>query len=154
MNPYRQGDVILVPVAAIPEGAKALARTNGKTILALGEATGHHHRFESPAATMLRTADGAEYLRIDDVSVTLRPVAVEDRALRDVRMHDGTVVRFDVATFTKAEAALHESVTLTVPGELLYHEEHAAQVIAPGIYELPGQREYAAEDMEPIRVQD
>lgn len=42
----RQGDVCLIAVDSIPEGAKAEKRKGKKVILALGEATGHHHRFE------------------------------------------------------------------------------------------------------------
>ena len=44
---YRQGDVLLESVTCIPEGAVEIKPTkDGKIILALGEATGHHHRFE------------------------------------------------------------------------------------------------------------
>ena len=42
----RQGDVLLIAVDSIPEGAKAQKRQGKKVILALGEVTGHHHRFE------------------------------------------------------------------------------------------------------------
>lgn len=42
----RQGDVLLIEVASIPEDAKAQKIQGKKVILALGEATGHHHRFE------------------------------------------------------------------------------------------------------------
>ena len=40
----RQGDVLLVPVSEIPPGLKS--RRGGKVILAYGEVSGHHHRFE------------------------------------------------------------------------------------------------------------
>jgi hypothetical protein len=45
-NVLRQGDVCLVRVAQIPKDAEAQDVRGGKVILALGEATGHHHRFE------------------------------------------------------------------------------------------------------------
>lgn len=46
-NPnYRQGDVPLVPIAAIPESFERVVLDGPKIVLALGEATGHHHRVE------------------------------------------------------------------------------------------------------------
>ena len=47
----RQGDVLLVPVDAIPEAAKPVARDHGRVVLAYGEATGHAHAISSAAAT-------------------------------------------------------------------------------------------------------
>lgn len=41
---YRQGDVLIVPVNEIPSGFKS--RKDKKVILAYGEVSGHHHRFE------------------------------------------------------------------------------------------------------------
>lgn len=40
---YRQGDVLIVAVDTIPDGAKRVARDNGRVILACGEVTGHAH---------------------------------------------------------------------------------------------------------------
>lgn len=40
----RQGDVLMVPVSGIPEGAQEKA---GETVLVEGEATGHAHRIRS-----------------------------------------------------------------------------------------------------------
>ena len=53
-NEYRQGDVLLVKVAAIPEGAK-----QKDNVLALGEATGHHHTLEG-GDVMVK--DGIQYV--------------------------------------------------------------------------------------------
>lgn len=41
--PYRQGDVLLIPCAGIPAGAKEEAPEHGRVILARGEVTGHSH---------------------------------------------------------------------------------------------------------------
>ncbi len=64
----RQGDVCLIAVDSIPEGAKAHPAKGDKVILALGEATGHHHRFEFLDTThnvKLYVADGgARYLHV------------------------------------------------------------------------------------------
>ena len=47
---YRQGGVGLFPVASIPAGA--VAKAPGQVTLALGEITGHAHRFDVGAAVM------------------------------------------------------------------------------------------------------
>lgn len=46
---YRQGDVLLVKVDAVPFGLKS--RVGGKVILAYGEVSGHHHRFDCGKVT-------------------------------------------------------------------------------------------------------
>jgi len=43
---YRQGDVLLHPIAAIPDGAAR--RWDGVVTLAEGELTGHSHTIEAP----------------------------------------------------------------------------------------------------------
>lgn len=51
---YRQGDVLVVPVAGLPHERK-LIRRKGKgegVILAAGEATGHHHRVRERGARL------------------------------------------------------------------------------------------------------
>lgn len=57
MKSYRQGDVRLIPVEAIPEGKEVKAQ-NGRLILALGEVTGHHHSVAVKDATGTETAEG------------------------------------------------------------------------------------------------
>ena len=54
---YRQGDVLLVPGTEIPAGAQPVPAQNGRVVLALGEATGHHHSIGS----------GARLFRPDDM---------------------------------------------------------------------------------------
>jgi hypothetical protein len=46
MNIFRQGDVILVQVSSLPKGCVPAEGQARKIVLALGEATGHHHRIE------------------------------------------------------------------------------------------------------------
>ena len=62
----RQGDVLLDPVAFLPNGAKRTA--NGHIVLALGRATGHTHEVTHPKAT-LHVLGEARYLQL--------PVAAE-----------------------------------------------------------------------------
>ena len=63
----RQGDVLLVPVASIPETARPVARDSGRVVLAYGEATGHAHAISSAAATQLHD-DIDRYLRLTAVA--------------------------------------------------------------------------------------
>lgn len=68
MSVIRQGDVALVRVREIPKGAVEQAATGKKIILAFGEATGHHHRFEFLDTTqnvrLYVAHDGARYLDV------------------------------------------------------------------------------------------
>ena len=54
---YRQGDVLLVAVPEIPTDAKLVQQDGSRVILALGEATGHHHSFAAGAAALFRPDD-------------------------------------------------------------------------------------------------
>lgn len=53
---YRQGDVILVAVTALPAGAKKIPFKKRGIVLALGEATGHAHVIERASARVLQPA--------------------------------------------------------------------------------------------------
>ena len=53
-NQYRQGDVYLIKIDTIPEGAK-----QKDNILAFGEATGHHHTLEDGEVLV---KDGTQYV--------------------------------------------------------------------------------------------
>jgi hypothetical protein len=68
MGTIRQGDVALVSVREIPKDAVLQPIKGNKVILALGEATGHHHRFEfldkSHNVKLYATAGGARYLDV------------------------------------------------------------------------------------------
>jgi len=68
MKPIRQGDVLLIPVKALPKDAIAQAPKGNKVILAYGEVTGHHHRFEfldtSHNVKLFHGSGGARYLEV------------------------------------------------------------------------------------------
>jgi hypothetical protein len=68
MSVIRQGDVLLVLVKAIPKNAVEQKIEGRKLILAFGEATGHHHRFEFVDSTqkikMYVTDGGARYVDV------------------------------------------------------------------------------------------
>lgn len=75
MSVIRQGDVLLVRVKAIPKDAVAREIKGHKVILALGEATGHHHRFEfmdtSHNVKLYVGAGGTRYLDVSSPSELL-----------------------------------------------------------------------------------
>jgi hypothetical protein len=60
---YRQGDVLVVAVDAIPADATEVDRDSGLVVVAYGEATGHHHAVADREAALYET-DGELYLRV------------------------------------------------------------------------------------------
>lgn len=67
----QQGDVLLFQVDELPSDAKLVqkntkTRTGGKIILALGEATGHHHYIEDDdsAVAVLESGSGDLFLQV------------------------------------------------------------------------------------------
>lgn len=62
---YRQGDILLIPVRSIPDGATSVQRENGRVVLAYGEATGHVHAIADPEAELLAVSEQADrWLRV------------------------------------------------------------------------------------------
>ena len=60
---YRQGDVLLVPIDALPDGlVPAPAAPGGRLVLARGEATGHAHVINGPDVTVWAAPDDVERL--------------------------------------------------------------------------------------------
>jgi hypothetical protein len=51
---YRQGDVLLIPVKAIPKSVEAVKREGGRVVLAHGEVTGHAHAIKDKRAALFR----------------------------------------------------------------------------------------------------
>ena len=83
---YRQGDVLITRIEAIPASAQKPVIRGGKPeriILALGEATGHHHSLEADAADWWKESDGgdqfldvrqtAEVTHQEHAPITLKP---------------------------------------------------------------------------------
>lgn len=111
----RQGDVALVTVSKLPEGATLAPDQEKKIVLAWGEVTGHHHRIEDHVSSV-GPAAAAEMVE-----------ALIARCKAKLYEHKGD--RYLV---------VEEPVNLT-------HEEHTKHTLAPGIYELPVQVEYSTE---------
>lgn len=49
---FRQGDVLIMPVASIPAEVVPVDRDNGRVVLAYGEVTGHAHAIMERNATL------------------------------------------------------------------------------------------------------
>ena len=54
---YRQGDVLLIAVDAIPGSTVPVPRDQGEIVLAYGEVTGHRHAIAEPHAELLALPD-------------------------------------------------------------------------------------------------
>jgi hypothetical protein len=63
MRAYRHGDLLIIE-AAIPTTTTTVQPTNGRHVLAEGEATGHHHTIQATPDTRLVTAGEANELRM------------------------------------------------------------------------------------------
>lgn len=63
MNLIRQGDVLLLQVSRLPNGAQ-VRQPQGDVILAYGEATGHAHRIKDLAAVRMWDAGAERYLQV------------------------------------------------------------------------------------------
>ena len=68
----RQGDVMLTKVAKVPKNSVKKEPENGKHILAYGEVTGHHHRFQE--------SEGVECFVSNDNNRERRFYVVETKA--------------------------------------------------------------------------
>ena len=63
---YRQGDVLIERVGALPKNRRKVARESGRVVLAHGEVTGHHHSLTDEHVDLFETADesGVTYLEV------------------------------------------------------------------------------------------
>jgi hypothetical protein len=61
---YRQGDVLIVACGGLPPKATAIEATNGRLVLAYGEATGHHHSIAVVEGVELYEVGPEMYLRV------------------------------------------------------------------------------------------
>ncbi len=117
MKMIRQGDVLLFPVSEIP--AEQTPKVSGKVILAYGEVTGHHHRFENE---------------------NVRGFWKEGD---DNKMAGGSTIDNLPAAFVGTPSQI-EFVEIPEGGADLVHEEHSAIHVEPGAYRVVRQVEYVA----------
>lgn len=71
MKHYRQGDVLLERVSALPKGAVE-QKVKGPVILAYGEATGHHHAIKEKSVRIFREPETqATYVEVAEALALL-----------------------------------------------------------------------------------
>lgn len=63
---YRQGDVLIEEIGALPKGLTRREPEDGRIILARGEATGHHHSLDIDAADWWKDDKGGQFLTVTD----------------------------------------------------------------------------------------
>lgn len=76
---YRQGDVMIQGPIDRPAGLVEL-KTTGRAILALGEATGHHHSFAPGTATLLAPAKDAPECTHVEIAAALAELEHQEHA--------------------------------------------------------------------------
>ena len=69
---YRQGDVLIETIAAIPPTATPKALDQGRAVLAYGEVTGHAHALDGALAELFDDRDGTLYLRVTGRGAAVR----------------------------------------------------------------------------------
>lgn len=132
-NDIRQGDVLIVPVQAMPPGCKDITPENGRVVLAYGEVTGHAHAIYDVLDTVTKQN-----------KVRLWSAGVE----RFLQVLPGATFTREIAPIIVGENgapfALGEQ---KISGVALQHEEHTTHAIPPGIYKLPLQVEYTPAEL-------
>lgn len=144
---YRQGDVLIERIAKLPAAAKP-QKSKGKVILALGEATGHHHYFDAKTASEF-DLDGRRCFDVKGRLVRARLPIV--RQWKDQVMVDHPTL--GKIEFSVADVEIDGSEVL-IDGNfgLLTHQEHTALGIPAGLYAMPKtdrgvQREYHPQEI-------
>jgi hypothetical protein len=117
---FRQGDVLIQEVAAIPSDAKEMEREGGRIILARGEVTGHHHAISDMGAVLFAFDGNATPVngRLGNVVMGGGSSLIPDRFLK---VKDAPV--------------------------RVYHEEHDPIELPAGNWKVTIQREYAPDDV-------
>ena len=92
---YRQGDVLIVPVAQMPADLEPIAREGNRVVLVHGEATGHAHAIKGERAALFRDPKLAAIFMLvsGDEPVALEhdehdPIAIPPGAYRIVRQRE------------------------------------------------------------------
>jgi hypothetical protein len=129
---YRQGDVLIVPVAKLPAKSKLteVPREEGRVVLAHGEVTGHSHAFARGGVEMYRTETDARFMRVGG--------SASIDATRQAEAYN-LAIRFADLASARSLADRAEADGLAA----LRHEEHKPVIHAPGAYQVIIQREYA-----------
>ena len=125
----RQGDVMLVPVSALPEGCKPIEPENGlRFVLAHGEVTGHAHAIYE----FNQDAEAEQKLAQDRAAEMTESVIARAKKQRTVQMWASPDGEWYLEVKTPS---------------VMRHEEHSAPTIPAGIYHAPVQVEANSSNM-------
>lgn len=152
---YRQGDVLLERIAALPSGLQLVPRDKGRVILAYGEVTGHAHALLEAGTQKFTGEKGAEFFEVCGARIqTTLPFVRRLRGQVMVKHPELGLIEFAECDVDVIGDQVH------VDGEfgLLKHDEHNTQGIPAGLYKGAGadktvhQREYTPTAI--VRVAD
>lgn len=131
---YRQGDIMLVKVSE-PDNANFVEAKKGEVVLALGEVTGHRHRFtdDSGVIGMITKARAEKSFSKED-GVEIAGSSIDKKWIGEPT---------DIARVVVPEA-----------GADLVHEEHDTIKVPAGTYEVRRQQEFVAPNVQPRYVAD
>lgn len=87
---YAQGDVVFVPVSALPGSLVPVPPMDGRLIFAYGEVTGHHHSIPAAEGVALLEAPGLLPHRYLTIAELIGEVGVEHQEHGTVRLPPGT----------------------------------------------------------------
>ena len=92
MRQYRQGDVFVEKILALPEGCNRVPGVGGRIILALGEATGHAHAIAVEDDVALLEKGDERFLEVKSPAVLRHEehsaVVIEPGVYRVVRQRE------------------------------------------------------------------
>lgn len=143
---YRQGDVLIQRLDALPPDLKPVPADGGKIVLAHGEVTGHAHCFAATEAEKFTDGSGREFFNVKGRCLDFTLPLVR-RWKNQVMVKHPTM---GVIEFAERDVRIIED-QVTVVGDfaLLRHDEHTAHGIPAGPYGGAGmqgtvrQREYS-----------
>lgn len=147
---FRQGDVLIERIAKLPKELKAADPIQGKTILAYGEVTGHHHAFSEDECAKFIAVDGAEFFQVKGRKIQIRLPILRHWKNQVMVNHP----KFGLIEFAEDTVEINGDYCL-ISGEfgLLKHDEHNTQGIPAGLYKGAGadktvhQREYSPSEI-------
>lgn len=95
LTQFAQGDLLFTKVDSLPKGEAKQVKAGERFILALGEATGHHHSFVAPKGGSTVIDEGqVTYMTLDELtSVTHQehaPVELSPGTWQVVRQREAT----------------------------------------------------------------
>lgn len=131
---FRQGDIMLVKIEK-PDNSEFVGAKTGEVVLALGEVTGHKHRFtdDSGVIGMITKETAANSFSKED-GVDISGSSIDKKWI--------------------GEPTDISRVVVPSQGADLVHEEHDTIKVPAGTYEVRRQQEFVAPDNQPRFVAD